>query len=117
METPDFILEKNYRRAQRRNFQQKYVIKRLKRMSESYGGFGGFKNANDVKKVKILLSDFLESWFYFSSKTYTTDEWTTRFKKKYSPNRNRRSYNFKSKNTRLYDKKLLLKELKENGIK
>jgi hypothetical protein len=117
METPDFLLEKNYRRAQRRHFEQKYVIKRLNKMSETYSGFGGFKNVNKVKKVRILLSDFLETWVYFSSKTYTTDKWTTRFKRKYSPNRNKYMYRYNSKNTRLYEKKLLLKELKENGIK
>lgn len=51
------------------------------------------------------------------SKSYSTDKWDSKHKVKYSPNKSKGYWRYKSKNTREYDKKEFLKILKEYGIK
>jgi hypothetical protein len=116
MENLNFLYIKNYKRKQRRFYAEKYTIKRLRRQLQFYNGFRGYKNVNGVVKKVILPSDFLGSWIYFSSKTYSTDKWASKYKSKYSPNKTKMYYT-SGVETRPYQKRLLIKELKENGIK
>lgn len=51
-------------------------------------------------------------------KSYSTDNWDSKHKVKYSPNKSKEYWRYKGgKGTREYDKKQFLKILKEYGIK
>lgn len=116
MENPDLLYIKNYKRRERRELAEKYVIKRLNLIIPHWVGYRGYKNLNKTVKYKILPSDFLGTQTYFAYKTYTTGKYDTKYKNKYSPNRTKGYYSSKI-NTRPTQKWALLKELKENGIK
>jgi hypothetical protein len=116
MENPDLLYIKNYKRKIRRDLSEKWLLRRIKLVIPHSVSYRGFRNLNKTVKYKILPSDFLGTQTYFAYKNYSTGKYNSKYKIKYSPNRNK-GYYYSKINTRMYEKNILLKELKENEIK
>lgn len=107
-------------RAWRRYTEEKKVISRLKRKVTVYYRFWYWKDANKNSYQKVLVSDYLETQEYFLSKTTSTTIYDSRLKSKYSPNKNYKGTWGRPGNTpdtREWNRRYLLKILKENGLK
>ena len=107
-------------RAWRRHIEEKFIIRRLKKHSGSYGYWYCVEDVNKNYFKKSLIIDFLEKQDYFYSKTISTTRWDSRDKSKYSPNRNTKGSWGRPGNTpdtREWNRRYLLKTLKENGLK
>lgn len=104
-------------RAWRRYKEETIVIRRLN-LRVSYNRWFYFRDINDKNIQHALLKDYINTSTCNMLKTYTTSEYDSRYKIKYSPNRSigyNRDRNKKS--TREDDRLTFLKILKENGIK
>lgn len=107
-------------RAWRRHIEEKKVITRLKRQVKSNYFWSYTIDVNKNYFSKILIIDFLEKQTYFQSKTISTTKYDSRNKSKYSPNRMYKGMWGRPGNTpdtREWNKRFLLKTLKENGLK
>ena len=106
-------------RAWRRHMEERVVISRLKHNMLGLSRWWYFEDVNKNYYKKALVIDFLEKSEYFSYKTHTTKRYDSKGKVKYSPNKNKPYYrDGRSKfRTREVNKLLLLKTLKENGLK
>jgi hypothetical protein len=104
-------------RAWRRYVEEKVVKKRLKffTMAHSYSSI----NINGSKTKHPLISDYLSLKEHFDAKTIKTSNWSSKYKIKYSPNKTKGYWRDEGryKQTREFNKKYLLKILKENGLK
>ena len=106
-------------RAWRISISEKILIKRLEK--ELYTTYQWYcvldVNKNSYKKRLII--DFLEKKDYFFLKRNVTDTWTSKDKDKYSPNRSTGRWGRAGDNTktREWNKRYLIKILKENGFK
>lgn len=103
-------------RAWRRDIEEKTVIKRLRRSGRrntSYTWY--FTDVNGLRVRRPKLKDYINTKTCNMFKTYTTDKYDTRFKSKYSPNKNINYYRFGK--TREKSKLEFLSILKENGLK
>jgi hypothetical protein len=101
-------------RAWRRYIEERIVIRRLSRVRRTY--WYRFTDINGVQKYKTTIADHIGTKEQFLYKTLTTTKYDSYHKAKYSPNKDRDSWN-RSTNSREYQKKLFLKILKENGLK
>lgn len=107
-------------RAWRRHIEEKFVVKRLGKYTRCHGYWYWIEDANKNYYKKSIIIDFLEKQEYFRSKTISTTIWDSRNKSKYSPNRNTRgswSRPGDRPDTREWNKRYLIKILKENGLK
>lgn len=107
-------------RAWRRHIEENKVIKRLKRQISNYYYWSWVMDVNKNYYRKALISDYLEKQEYFFSKTISTTKYDSRMKSKYSPNRNYKGMWGRpgdTPDTREWNKRYLLKILKENGLK
>lgn len=106
-------------RAWRRHIEEIFVIRRIKKHTVGVRYWSWIEDANKNYYKKSIIVDFLETREYFMSKTISTDSWDSKHKVKYSPNRSKPYYRDGTKkySCREFDKILLHKILKENGLK
>lgn len=104
-------------RAWRRHIEEVYIIRRLKK--STWGNRWFFEDINRNRFKKLLIVDFLEKNEYFLSKCDTTNNWSSKNKDKYSPNRCKNGWwrTGDSYKTREWNRRFFLKILKENGLK
>jgi len=100
-------------RAWRRYIEDQKVIKRLTNLRRS--GRWRFKDINNNFKQEPMIKDFIGTSQNFMYKTYTTDKSDTKYKCKYSPNKNRNYY--RDGDNREKQRVVFLKILKQNGLK
>jgi len=100
-------------RAWRKYKEDQKVIKRLTKMSSS--GWYRHRDVNNTLIQEPMIKDFIGSSYYFKFKTYTTDRSDTKYKCKYSPNKNSNYY--RDGDNREKQRVVFLKILKENGLK
>ena len=101
-------------RAYRRYMEERKVINRLNNIR---GYWYRFTDANGLYTVAPTLADFIGTENAFRYKTHTTTKWDSKYKDKYSPNKNRSWRNKGQLRTREENKLLLSNILKEYGIK
>jgi hypothetical protein len=106
-------------RAWRRYIEEKVTTDRLRLLVTKSHNWWRFYTVNGSKTGHPTIIDHLGSKEYFNAKTITTESWTSKHKVKYSPNKNKTYYRDQGryKGTREYNKKYLLKVLRENGLK
>lgn len=103
-------------RAWRRYKQDVKLLQRLHNIIFTYGW--GHKDENGVYLVNPSIKSFIGSDLYCKFKTYTTDRHDSRYKTKYSPNKQNSYYRDNNKDGRReLDKVIFFKMLKEYGIK
>lgn len=102
----------------RRHKQEYHTKRRLKITISSWGNWRWIRrdvNHNPIQNLTI--SNCIGLDIYFIAKTISTNKHDSRRKIKYSPNKSKGYYrDHKIKDTREYQRKMFLKELKENGI-
>lgn len=101
----------------RREVKDKYTIKRLK----IYNNFIDYE-IRDINYIKISgmrnYSHLIGTPSYFMAKSYSTSKYDSRNKTKYSPNKTKPYWRYKTKKlTRELYKSEFFKTLKEYGIK
>jgi hypothetical protein len=89
------------------------VIQRINRVS--IGGWYKHVDVNNIIRKEPILTDFIGSSYNFMYKTYTTGKSDTKYKCKYSPNKNCNYY--RDGDNRERQKVNFLKILKEYGLK
>jgi hypothetical protein len=106
-------------RAWRIYISEKVLIKRLERELYTTHQWYYVSDVNKNYYKKRLIIDFLEKKDYFFLKRNVTDNWTSKDKNKYSPNRSKGRWGRSGDNprTREWNKSYFLKILKENGFK
>ena len=103
-------------RAWRRYKQDVKLLQRLHNIICTYGW--GHKDENGVYLVNPSIKSFIGSDLYCKFKTHTTDRQDSRYKTKYSPNKQNSYYRDNNKDGRREsDKVIFFKMLKEYGIK
>jgi len=100
-------------RAWRRYIEEQKVVERLTQMRR--GGWWRYRDVNNILRKHPMVKDFIGSSYNFKFKTYTTDKSDTKYKCKYSPNKNRNYY--RDGDNREKQRVIFLKILKENGIR
>lgn len=100
-------------RAWRRYKEDIKVIKRLNELRR--GGWWRYKDVNGILQEDPMIQDFINTSYSYMYKTYTTDYSTTKYKCKYSPNKNNNYY--RDGVNREKERVIFLKILKEYGIK
>lgn len=98
-------------RAWRRYIEEQKVVKRLTQMRRG----GWWRDVNNILRKDPMVKDFIGSSYNFMFKTYTTDKSDTKYKCKYSPNKNRNYH--RDGDNREKQRVNFLKILKENGIR
>ena len=101
-------------RAWRRYKEDQKVIKRLTRMSRG-GWWRRHRDANNILRQEPMVQDFIGTSLNFMYKTYTSKRSDTKYKCKYSPNKNSNYY--RDGDNREKQRVVFLKILKEYGIK
>jgi hypothetical protein len=101
-------------RAYRRYMEERIVIRRLNNIR---GYWYRFTDANGLYTIAPTLADFIGTENSFRYKTHTTTKWDSKYKEKYSPNKNGGWRNKGQLRTREENKLLLFNILKEYGIK
>ena len=106
-------------RAWRRYVEEKVVKKRINLLITASNSWWRFYNVNGSKTAHPTITDHLSTKEHFNAKTLTTDSWTSKHKTKYSSNKSKTYYRNEGRNqqTREFNKRYLLKVLKENGLK
>lgn len=107
-------------RAWRRHIEEKWVKYRLRNVINTTRWFWrGLEDVNGFSIQHPKMKDYIGRIENFMYKTYTTDNYLSKSKVKYSPNKNKSYYrdHKKKHSTREYNKREFLKILKENGIK
>jgi hypothetical protein len=105
-------------RAWRRYIHELVIIKRLK--NKTFGrSIWFFEDVNRNIFKKVLISDYLGKEEYFKSKVISTTKWDSKYKSKYSPNKNKTYYREENKKFQTRESKKLefIKILKEYGLK
>jgi hypothetical protein len=100
-------------RAWRRYIEDQKVVHRLTYMRRA--NWWRFKDANNILKQEPMMKDFIGSSYNFKYKTHTTDISETRYKSKYSPNKNCNYY--RDGDNREKQRIIFIKILKEYGLK
>lgn len=100
-------------RAWRKYREDQKVIKRLAMMS--IGGWRRHRDANNILRQEPMVQDFIGTSLNFMYKTYTSKRSDTKYKCKYSPNKNSNYY--RDGDNREKQRVVFLKILKEYGIK
>ncbi len=100
-------------RAWRRYKEDQKVIQRITSLRRS--GWWRFKDVNNIFRQEPMLQDFIGSSYNFMYKTYTSKKSDTKYKCKYSPNKNSNYY--RDGDNREKQRVVFLKILKEYGIK
>ncbi len=100
-------------RAWRRYMEDQKVIQRITSLRR--GGWWRFKDVNNITRQEPMVQDFIGSSYNFMYKTYTTDKSSSKYKCKYSPNKNNNYY--RDGDNREKQRVIFLKILKEYGIK
>jgi len=90
------------------------VIKRLTKMSRG-GWYRGYRDVNNILRQETTIKDFIGTSFNFMYKTYTTEKSDSKYKCKYSPNKNKNYY--RDGDNREKQRVVFLKILKQNGLK
>ena len=101
-------------RVYRRYMEERKVIKRLCNIR---GYWYRFNDANGLYTEAPALADFIGTENNFRYKTHTTTKWDSKYKEKYSPNKNGGWRNKGQLRTREENKLLRFNILKEYGIK
>jgi hypothetical protein len=99
-------------RAWRRYKEDQKVIKRLTNIK--IRGWWRYKDINNITREEPMIKDFIGSSYNFMYKTYTTDRSSSKYKSKYSSNRN--SY-YRDGDNREKQKTFFIEILKEYGLK
>ena len=107
-------------RAWRRHIEEIFVVRRLKNISQN--SYWRFSDVNEIEHQHPKVIYYLGKKEYFQSKTISTDNYSSRYKCKYSPNSTKPYWRDKkvgkqSFGLREKDKANLLKLLREYGIK
>lgn len=100
-------------RAWRRYMEDQKVIQRITSLRR--GGWWRFKDVNNIFRQEPMVQDFIGSSYNFMYKTYTSKRSDTKYKCKYSPNKNSNYY--RDGDNREKQRVVFLKILKEYGIK
>lgn len=103
----------------RRHIEEKIIIKRLRGNILYKKWVYVVIDVNKNWYKKSLIVDFLGSLEYYLAKTTTTDHYASKYKAKWSANKCR-NWSVEGKNkffSRLQQKNLVKKILKENGLK
>lgn len=100
-------------RAWRRYKEDQKVIHRITSLRR--GGWWRFKDVNNILRQEPMVQDFIGSSYNFMYKTYTSKRSDTKYKCKYSPNKNSNYY--RDGDNREKQRVVFLKILKEYGIK
>lgn len=100
-------------RAWRRYKEDQKVIQRITSLRRSR--WWRFKDVNNIFRQEPMLQDFIGSSYNFMYKTYTSKRSDTKYKCKYSPNKNSNYY--RDGDNREKQRVVFLKILKEYGIK
>lgn len=102
-------------RAWRRHIKEIHTIRRIELSVRRY--YWGFYDANDNRISNPHLKDFIKTSTEFVAKSISTTKYDTNNKVKYSPNKSKEYYRQGTKKrTREYNKKILIKILKEYDI-
>ena len=106
-------------RAWRRYIEDHTVVKRLKKLNyHNSWYFHAFKDANGISHRMPIPFDYVGTYDIFTYKTHTTKWNRSRYKSKYSPNKNKHRYRDRgSLKTREEQDRVFLRILKEYGIK
>jgi len=107
-------------REWRRYQEEKCVKRRFKNLiNKSRWYYRSYEDVNGFYMQSPKLKDYIGSSENFMFKNYTTTDYDSKNKVKYSPNKNKPYYRDGRKrlSTREYNKKEFFKILKENGIK
>lgn len=97
--------------------EERIVIRRLSNMCVSRWSWYGIEDANGVYRDWSMISDLIGTENAFRYKTHITTKWDSKYKEKYSPNKNRGWRNKGQQKTREENKLLFYQILKEHGIK
>ncbi len=100
-------------RAWRRYKEDLKVINRIKNLRRT--GWWRWKDINNIPHQYPILQDFIGSNYNFMYKSYTTERSDTKYKCKYSPNKNSNYY--RDGDNREKQRIIFLKILKLNGIR
>lgn len=109
-------------RAWRRHMEERHLIRRLRKLCEKSRWYYGFEDINGIIHNSRKILDYIGTKDYYLSKTLSTTVSISKYKVKYSPNRSRDYYRDEKPRGQSYglrekDKVILLKIIKENGLK